>query len=219
MNTLYLEKTAQKIAIFQQENAGFQFLKEFPATEQAVCEQFLQQFSPAQIFLSTQENSFDFWLHINSSHNPLTWIEKNSQENSICFDYRLKLLLTALSHPKISERNFQEGITLIIENNFRFFAVLMYKNNCYGAFEHNLQNLSPELLKKDLEEFRFGWLPHEEVLKQNGYGCVLKNIPAEAEGFHPTFIVCEHQEYFAGTGRFITLENTKETVCSLLHHQ
>lgn len=219
MNTLYLEKNAQKITVFQQEHAGFERLNEFPAADEKACRQFAEKYSPAQIFISAQENTFDFWLHINTSHNPLNWIEKNIQENTIAFDYRLELLLTALSHPKIRERNFQEGITLVIENNFRFFAVLAYKNAIYGAFEHNLQNLSPELLKKDLEEFRFGWLPNEEVLKQNGYGCVLKNIPAEAEGFHPTFIICEHKEAFAGTGRFITLENTKETICSLLRHQ
>lgn len=216
MNTFYLEKNLQKITVFQQQNAGFERVNEFPANRQEACRQFIQEHSPAQIFLAVQENTFDFWLHINTSHNPLAWVEKNSQENSICFDYRLELLLAALSHPKIRERNFQEGIILVIEKDFRFFAVLIYKNNIYGAFEHSLQNLSPELLKKDLEEFRFGWLPNEEVLKQNGFGCVLKNIPAGAEGFHPTFIFCEHPEYFSGTGRFITLENTKEAVCNLL---
>lgn len=219
MNTFYLEKNTQKITVFQQEHTGFEILNEFPAGKQEACRQFMQEHSPVQVFLAVKENTFDFWLQINTSHNPLKWIEKNIQENTIIFDYRLEQLLTALSHPKIRERNFQEGITLVIENNFRFFAVLVYKNNIYGAFEHTLQNLSPELLKKDLEEFRFGWLPNEEVLKQNGYGCVLKNIPAEAEGFHPTFIVCEHKEEFAGTGRFITLENTKETICSLLRRQ
>lgn len=216
MNTFYLKKNLQKITVFQQKNAGFELVNEFPAGRQEACRQFMQEHSPAQIFLAVQENTFDFWLHINTSHNPFNWIEKNIQENSISFDYRLELILAALSHPKIRERNFQEGITLIIEKDFRFFAVLIYKNNIYGAFEHTLQNLSPELLKKDLEEFRFGWLPNEEVLKQNGFGCVLKNIPAGAEGFHPTFIFCEHPEYFNETGRFITLENTKETVCSLL---
>lgn len=219
MNTLYIEKNLQKITVFQQNNAGFIRLKEFSADEQETCRQFISQYFPAKIFLSKKENSFDFWLHINKSHNPLIWIEQNNKENTVCYDCRLELILAALAHPKISERNFQEGITLIIEKDFRFFAVLAYKNEIYGAFEHNLKNLSPELLKKDLEEFRFGWLPNEEVLKQNGYGCILKNIPAEAEGFHPTFIFCEHQEYFAGTGRFISLENTKETMCSLLCHQ
>lgn len=219
MNTLYLEKNTQQVKIFVQKNAGFQLLKEFPAHNEEAYRQFLKGFSPAQLFIAEQEHTFDFWMHINNSHNPLTWAEKNIQKSSITFDYRLELLLAALSHPKISARNFQEGITLITESNFRFFAVLIYKNEIYGAFEHTLQCLSPELLKKDLEEFRFGWLPNEEVLKQKGYGCVLKNIPAEAEGFHPTFIVCEHKEDFADTGRFISLENTKETVCKLLKEQ
>lgn len=215
MKTLYIEKNPQKTTVFEQDKTGFHVLKEFLANQEEACNEWLKQAAPAQIFISAQENSFDFWLHIHTSHNPLDWVVKNSQENSLCFDYRLEWLMTALSHPKISARNFQEGITLLVENNFRFFAVLVYKNNIYGAFEHNLKELTPELLKKDLEEFRFGWLPNEEVLKQKGCGCILKNIPPEAEGFRPTFIICEHQEYFADTGRFITLENTKETICTL----
>lgn len=215
MKALYIEKNPQKTTVFEQGKAGFQFIKEFPTCEQKKFHEWTKQVAPAQFFIANQEDTFNFWLKINTSHNPLDWIEKNIQENSITFDYRLELLCSALSHPKISERNFQEGITLIIEKNFHFFAVLLYKNYCYGAFEHNLTNLSPELFKKDLEEFRFGWLPNEEVIKQKGCGCILKNIPAEAEGFHPTFIICEHQEYFADTGRFITLENTKENMCKL----
>lgn len=216
MNTFYLEKNPKKITVFQLKNTVFEPLHEFSANEQETCKEFLQKFSPAQKFIAEQETAFDFWLHINTSHNPLNWIEKNIQENSITFDCRLVLILAALSHPKISARNFQEGITLVIEKDFHFLAVLIYKNEIYGAFEHTLQELSPKLLKKDLEEFRFGWLPDEEVLKQKGYGCIIKNIPAEAEGFHPTFIVCEHEEYFKELGRIIHFEKTKETAVQAL---
>lgn len=219
MKTLYIEKNPQKTIVFEQGEFGFQVIKEFLPNDEDACKELTKQLAPAQLFISSQQNTFDFWFHINTSHNPFDWVEKNSEEYTVTFDYRLELLCSALSHPKISTRNFQEGITLIIESNFRFFAVLIYKNNIYGAFEHSLKELTPELLKKDLEEFRFGWLPNEEVLKQKGCGCIFKNIPAEAEGFHPTFIVCEHKEEFANTGRYITLENTKETLCRLFQQK
>lgn len=214
MNTLYIEKHTEKTSIFQLNNSDFQLVQEFPISEQNACKQYIQTYIPAQIFIAEHANSFDFWLNINTSHNPLTWIEKH--ENLYSYNYRLELLASSLSLPKICERNFQEGVTLIIENNFRFFSALIYKNNIYGAFEHHLKELNPELLKKDLEEFRFGWLPHEEVIRQKGYGSVIKNPPTEAEGFHPTFIFCEHPEYFSGLGRMITLEKTKETMVQAL---
>lgn len=216
MNTLYLEKNTEKTTVFLLEDFGFQPVQEFPAVEQNACGQYIKELSPAQIFTAKHTDNFDFWLNVNTSHNPLDWVEHNSQKNSHTFDYRLELLLASLSHPKICERNFQEGITLIIEHDFRFFSALIYKNNVYGAFEHTLTKLNSELLKKDLEEFRFGWLPHEEVIRQKGYGSVIKNPPTEAEGFHPTFIVCEHPEYFTGLGRIISLENTKETIIQAL---
>lgn len=215
MNTFYLEKNTEKTAIFKLENTHFQLVQEFSAAEQSACEHYIKERSPAQIFTAIYANSFDFWLHINTSHNPLAWVEKKSQENSCVFDSRLALLLAALSHPKICERNFQEGITLIIEHTLNFFSALIYKNAVYGAFEHTLTKLTPEILKKDLEEFRFGWLPHEEVLRQEGYGSVIKNPPTEAEGFHPTFIACEHPEHFTGLGRIISLENIKETAVQM----
>lgn len=215
MNTLYIGKNTEKTAVFQLKDTHFQFVQEFSVSDCNACMHLIEQFSPAQIFTAKQIADFDFWLNINTSHNPFDWIEKD--KNSFTFDYRLELVIAALSHPKICERNFQEGITLIIENNFRFFSALLYKNAVFGAFEHTLTELNPELLKKDLEEFRFGWLPHEEVIRQKGFGSVIKNPPTEAEGFHPTFIVSEHQEYFTGLGRIITLENTKEaTVQALL---
>lgn len=214
MNTLYIEKHTEKTSIFKFENSSFQFVQEFSNSDSNAYTKYINEFSPAQIFSATHTDNFDFWLNINTSHNPLDWIKKN--KNSFIFDNRLELLMSALSHPKINNRIFQEGITLIIENNFRFFSALLYKNAIYGAFEHTLTELNPEILKKDLEEFRFGWLPHEEVIRQKGACSVIKNPPTEAEGFHPTFIVCEHPEFFTGLGRFITIENIKETMVQTL---
>lgn len=218
MNTLYIEKNLHDIKIFRQENSLFQQVQEFSSARQEEYAVFLQNLSPEKIFISIKNSGFEFWNNIHKSHNPLAWVEKTKTQNSCTyqFDVRLEKLLSVLAFPKIHERNFQEGVTLLVESNFNFFAVLAFKNEIYAAFEHDITKLTPQSLQKNLEEFRFSWLPHEEVIKQNGAGCIIKNIPAEAEGFRPTFIACEHEECFSGFGRVIRLENTKETMVQLL---
>lgn len=213
MKTIYFEENSGGIAAFEQKGTDWIFLKNFSAQENPS-----QTFDSAKILRSRQNSGFDFWNNIQKSHNPYDWLNISEHGNcrEIIFDRRLETLLACLSLPALYDRNFQEGITLIAENGYDFFAVLVYKMNIYGAFEHNLKNTDTALLQKNLEEFRFGWLPNEEVLKQNGKGCVLKNIPAEAEGFRPTFILCEHKEFFPQMGRFITLENTKTAAADML---
>ncbi len=218
MKTLYIEKNSHDIKIFRQENSSFQLLQEFSSARQEEYADFLKGLSPEQTYISMENSDFGFWNNIHKSHNPLAWVEKTKTQNSCMyqFDVRLEKLLSALALPKITERNFHEGITLLVENNYNFFAVLAYKNEIYAAFEHDITKLTPQTLQKNLEEFRFGWLPHEEVIKQNGSGCIIKDIPAEAEGFRPTFIACEHEECFNRFGRMISIENTKETMVQLL---
>lgn len=222
MNILYTEQNAWGAKIYSKTDEGFVLLKEiFPALhsgESKEYTEFLNSKSPAEIFSVRQNRDFSFWQQIQNSHNPLDWVQHSRQGDILwhIFDCRLERLLAALKHPKIEGRNFQEGVTLVFEQDYAFFAVLAYKNEIFGAFEHDLQKLDSGLLKKNLEEFRFGWLPDEEVRRQGGKGCILKNIPAEAEGFRPTFIFCEHKEYFSELGRILPAENTKEQVCSIL---
>lgn len=216
MKTIYIEKKPQSAAIFLYGKNTFSKINEFSCGETDKYTEFIESLSPQTVFRCSHETPFQFWDNIRKSHNPFEWIQHSTvNQNWYFFDLRLEILFAALSLPKIQERSFREGITFIYEKDYNLFAVLIYKNEIYGAFEHSLRSLTPELLKKDLEEFRYGWLPHEEVLKQNGSGCILKNIPAEAEGFRPTFICCEHKELFPELGRFITLENTKENMVKI----
>lgn len=219
MNTIYTEQFGKTAKIFRRTGNRFEPVEEISVSSESTPHAELwKKFSPKTCCHAVHSDDFAFWEHIKKSHNPLDWITKTKEGETVChsFDYRLELLLSALSHPKICERQFQEGVTLIFEEDCHVIAVLAYKNEIYGAFEHSLKNLDNALLKKNLEEFRFGWLPDEEVRKQNGGGCILKNIPAEAEGFRPTFIFCEHKERFSELGRLLHLENTKETTADLL---
>lgn len=221
MNTFYINIRGNTAAVYEKTDNNFVQSKEFRVSrdgENKEYTEFLTAQSPAELFCAEQNQDFSFWQQIKNSHNPLEWIQHSRQGDILqhSFDYRLERLLAALKHPKIEERNFQEGVTLIFEQDYAFFAVLVYKNEIFGAFEHDLRKLDSGLLKKNLEEFRFGWLPNEEVRRQNGKGCILKNIPAEAEGFRPTFIFCEHQDCFSELGRILPAEDTKEQICTLL---
>lgn len=162
-----------------------------------------------KLYQIIEHKNFSFWEKIHQSHNPIDWIEIISKEDTIFlqFDEILEKILCYTAIPQIENRNNQEGITLLFEINNHLFAFLVFQNNIYGVFEHNLTQLTPQLLQKNLEEFRFGWLPNEEVLKQNGYGCILKNIPAEAEGFRPIYIIDEKNTknpLFQQIGKIIT---------------
>lgn len=221
MKTFYIHTRGGTAAVYEKTDSAFMPAKEFRISrngENKEYSEFLISKSPAEIFCAEQSQDFSFWQHIKNSHNPSDWVRHEQHDGILwhIFDCRLERLLAALKHPKIEERNFREGITLIFEEDYAFFAVLVYKNEIFGAFEHDLRKLDSGLLKKNLEEFRFGWLPDEEVRKQNGKGCILKNIPAEAEGFRPTFIFCEHKEYFSELGRILPAEDTKEQICSIL---
>lgn len=83
-------------------------------------------------------------------------------------------------------------------------AFLVYQGKILGIYEHHTSLLNTDSLCFDLKEFRFGWLPDEQVRANGGHGCTfLAPLPAEAEGFAPTFIVGPRREMLRGQGQFI----------------
>ncbi|MEG2005708.1 MAG: DUF1786 family protein, partial [Bilophila sp.] len=64
--------------------------------------------------------------------------------------------------------------------------------------------LDTDALLFDLKEFRFGWLPDEQVRAKGGHGCTfLAPLPPETEGFGPTFILGPRREMLRGNGQYI----------------
>lgn len=111
--------------------------------------------------------------------------------------------LGALSTPEVADRSDREGVLVVNVGNSHTLGFLVFRRRILGVYEHHTGLLSTESLLRDLDEFRRGWLPDEQVRAAGGHGCVMLDPPAEAEGFRPAFILGPRREILSGHGRFI----------------
>lgn len=112
-------------------------------------------------------------------------------------------VLGALSVPDVAERSDREGVLVINVGNSHTLAFRVFRRRILGVYEHHTGLLSTETLLRDLDEFRRGWLPDEQVRAAGGHGCVMLDPPAQAEGFRPAFILGPRRALLAGYGGFI----------------
>lgn len=112
-------------------------------------------------------------------------------------------VLGALATPEAAERSDREGVLVVNVGNSHTTAFLVFRRRVLGIYEHHTGMLSTESLLKDLNEFRLGWLPDEQVRAAGGHGCVFRELPPEAEGFRPAFILGPRRELMRGHGAFI----------------
>lgn len=112
-------------------------------------------------------------------------------------------VLGALSIPELEQRSWREGITVLNIGNSHTVAFLVYQERVWGVYEQHTDILTPESLENDLKEFRLGWLPDEVVRNAGGHGCALLELPPEAEGFRPTFVLGPRREEFPGLGKYV----------------
>ena len=109
----------------------------------------------------------------------------------------------ALCLPEVLTRSQREGVTVINVGNSHTVAALVYKGRVHGLFEHHTGQRSLEHLLEDLRQFRLGWLPDEEVRATGGHGTAFGEVPEEAGGFMPTFVLGPRREMLRGHGQFI----------------
>ncbi len=113
-------------------------------------------------------------------------------------------VLGGLATPEVVRRSQRQGVTIVNVGNSHVAAFLVYQGKIFGIYEHHTGLLDTDSLCFDLKEFRFGWLPDEQVRSRGGHGCAfLAPLPAEAEGFAPTFVVGPRREMLRGQGQFI----------------
>lgn len=112
-------------------------------------------------------------------------------------------VLGALATPEVAERSDREGVLVVNAGNSHTTAFLVFRRRVLGIYEHHTGMLSAAELAKDLDEFRLGWLPDEQVRATGGHGCVFETLPPEAEGFRPAFILGPRRELLRGRGAFI----------------
>lgn len=110
-------------------------------------------------------------------------------------------VLGALATPEVAERSDREGVLVVNAGNSHTTAFLVFRRRVLGIYEHHTGMLSAAELAKDLDEFRLGWLPDEQVRATGGHGCVFETLPPEAEGFRPAFILGPRRELRAGAAR------------------
>ena len=132
--------------------------------------------------------------------NPANWITQNPRPEltrlatlqrahaGFVADTGISALLAFLADPNILDRSYQLGLTLLNVGNTHTLAALVYQGKVCALYEHHTVLLTPEILAHDLEEFRLGWLPAEQVQLASGHGTVYGLRPEEAEGFAPTYI-------------------------------
>lgn len=167
--------------------------------------------------MSNRIGRFNLWRDaLKQNSDPKTWVFrdvppaytrlksiKNTEFVDIVADTGTAALLGALSMPEIQKRSEREGVLIVNVGNSHVVAFLVYQQKVCGIYEHHTGMHSTESLEKDLKEFRLGWLPDEVVRESGGHGCVFLDIPAEAEGFRPTYILGPRREILAGCGQFI----------------
>lgn len=112
-------------------------------------------------------------------------------------------VLGALSLPEVADRSDREGVLAVNVGNSHTLGFLIFRRRILGVYEHHTGLLTTESLLQDLAEFRLGWLPDEQVRAAGGHGCVMTDLPPEAEGFRPAFILGPRRELLRGHGSFI----------------
>lgn len=113
-------------------------------------------------------------------------------------------VLGALATPEVLQRSQRQGVTVVNVGNSHVAAFLVFRGRILGVYEHHTGMLDTDALLFDLKEFRFGWLPDEQVRARGGHGCTfLAPLPPEAEGFDPTFVLGPRRELLRGNGQFI----------------
>ena len=183
---------------------------------------------PKNILISAQDHGiqedvgnrigrFRLWKELlHKSDNPINWVFetvpqpytrlhalKESSDANFISDTGTAALLGALSMSEIQARSEREGVTIVNLGNSHVLAFLVYQSKVCAIYEHHTGMHDTESLLKDLKEFRFGWLPDEQVRETGGHGCIFNNIPEEAEGFRPTYILGPRRNMLEGHGQFI----------------
>lgn len=123
--------------------------------------------------------------------------------NALGVDSGVAGVLAALGITPLQDRCWQEGVTIIWAGYSHIQVFLVYQGKIMGMYEQHT-GLPQEVLLNDLSQLRLNWLPDEQVRACGGHGCVCGDLPAEAEGFRPTWILGPRRADFKNCGRLAT---------------
>lgn len=118
-------------------------------------------------------------------------------------DSGMAAVLAALSTPLLRERCWQEGVTVLWAGYRHVQAFMIYRERLLGLYEQH-SDIPRNSLLNDLRDMRLNWLPDEQVRAAGGHGCICGDLPAEAEGFRPTWILGPRRDGLKGCGRLLS---------------
>lgn len=98
-------------------------------------------------------------------------------------------VLGALFVDEIEAHGRETGITLVNIGNSHLIAFLLYGGHIHGVYEQHTGCVDGAKLWSDLENFRRGCLPFEQVFEDRGHGCLCLDLPEAADGFRPTYVL------------------------------
>lgn len=137
--------------------------------------------------------------------------------NALGVDSGVAGVLAALGITPLQDRCWQEGVTIIWAGYSHIQVFLVYQGKIMGMYEQHT-GLPQEVLLNDLSQLRLNWLPDEQVRSCGGHGCVCGDLPAEAEGFRPTWILGPRRADFKAADDLqpfaATIVSTDVSACS-----
>ena len=118
-------------------------------------------------------------------------------------------VLGVLADAAVWGRSFREGIAVSYIGHGLAQAALIFQGRLLAVAERNFscQEDAPGFLEQ-LESFRLGWLPQEQMRALGGFSVVEPDLPAEAEGFRPMYITGPQAHWLHGHGIEVSCEDT-----------
>lgn len=123
--------------------------------------------------------------------------------NVLGTDSGMAAALAALSLESLRDRSWNEGVTVLWAGERHIQAFMIYQEKILGLYEQH-SDISRDALLADLKDLRLNWLPDEQVRAAGGHGCICGDLPAEAEGFRPTWILGPGRTRLEGCGRLVS---------------
>ena len=123
--------------------------------------------------------------------------------NVLGTDGGMAAALAALSIESLRTRSWNEGVTVLWAGERHIQAFMIYQEKILGLYEQH-SDISRDVLLADLKDLRLNWLPDEQVRAAGGHGCICGDLPAEAEGFRPTWSLGPERFRLEGCGRLVS---------------
>lgn len=105
-------------------------------------------------------------------------------------------ILGALLDPWVAERK-EQGVTIVNIGNEHTVAALIKGDKIWGIYEHHTSLLTPDMLKRQLEQFRREQLTNQEIFDDMGHGCELLPGAKEVSPFTHLSLTGPHRGRFA----------------------